>query len=168
MCPTGLLWSRANSSGAEAPFWGLGLSVAGGIVSFKVYGRRDGFGFEMVGFPFLGGGVPRSPSCGVCVSQLVCFAGVCSSVGGFGGGGLFLAAGLLRQGYGYHKIRRAFSKFYHRHSGLIVKYNIGLGALLQQGMSEPIFYGGLVCGFKLVVDSNELLEGLVLVINSKR
>ena len=38
---------------------------------------------------------------------------------------LFLTAKSLKQGYRYHKIRKAFSKFYHRHSELIVKYNIG-------------------------------------------
>ena len=68
---------------------------------------------------------------------------------------------LLKQGYRYHKIRKAFSKFYHRHSELIVKYNIGLKTLLQQGISEPIFYDDLVY-------TNELLENLILVINSKR
>ena len=48
---------------------------------------------------------------------------------------------LLKQGYRYHKIRKAFSKFYHRHSELIVKYNIGLKNLLQQGILETVFYG---------------------------
>ena len=52
---------------------------------------------------------------------------------------LFLTAKLLKQGYRYHKIRKAFSKFYQRHSELIVKYNIGLKTLLQQGISEPTF-----------------------------
>ena len=52
---------------------------------------------------------------------------------------LFLTGKLLKQGYRYNKIRKAFSKFYHRHSELIVKYNIGLKTLLQQGISEPIF-----------------------------
>ena len=51
---------------------------------------------------------------------------------------------LLKQGYRYHKIRKSFSKFYHRHSELIIKYNIGLKTLPQQGISEPIFYGDLV------------------------
>ena len=64
---------------------------------------------------------------------------------------LFLTAKLLKQGYRYHKIRKAFSKFYHRHSELIVKYNIGLKTLLQQGISEPIFYGDLVYKFKRIV-----------------
>ena len=48
-------------------------------------------------------------------------------------------------------IRKAFSKFYHRHSELNVKYNIGLKTLLQQGKSVPIFYGDLVYQFKRIV-----------------
>ena len=71
---------------------------------------------------------------------------------------LFLTAKLLKQGYRYHKIGKTFPKFYHRHSELIVKYSIGLKTLLQQDISEPIFYG----------DSNALLENLILLINSKR
>ena len=43
-----------------------------------------------------------------------------------------LIAKLLKQGYRYHKIRKAISKFYHKHSELIVKYHIGLKTLLQQ------------------------------------
>ena len=39
---------------------------------------------------------------------------------------VFLTAKLLKQGYRYHRIRKAFSKFYHRHRDSIVKYNIGL------------------------------------------
>ena len=37
-----------------------------------------------------------------------------------------LTAKLLKQGYRYYKTRQVFFKFYHRHSELIVKYNIGL------------------------------------------
>ena len=51
-----------------------------------------------------------------------------------------------------HKIRKAFSKFYHRHSELIVQYNIGLKTLLQLGISEPIFYSDLVYKFKRTVE----------------
>ena len=69
---------------------------------------------------------------------------MCSNVDEFINRNLFLTAKLLKLGYRYQKIRKTFSKFYHRHSELIVKYNIGLKALLQQGISEPIFYGNLV------------------------
>ena len=74
-----------------------------------------------------------------------------SHVDDFNNRNLFLTAKLLKQGYRSHKIRKAFSKFYHRHSELIVKYNIGLKTLLQQGISEPKFYGDLVYKFKQIV-----------------
>ena len=87
----------------------------------------------------------------IYISQLIRFARVCSNVDDFSNKNLFLTAKLLKQGYRYHKIRKAFSKFYHWHSELIVKYNIGLKTLLQQGISEPIFYGDLVYKFKRTV-----------------
>ena len=143
--------NKANSSDTEAPFLDLNLSITNGIVSSKIYDNRDDFNFEIVNFPFLDGDVPRSPSYGVYISQLIRFARVCSNVDDFNNRNLFLTAKLLKQGYRYHKIRKAFSKFYHRHSELIVKHNIGLKTLLQQGISEPIFYGDLVYKFKRIV-----------------
>ena len=101
-------------------------------------------------FPFLDGDVPRSPSYGVYISQLIRFAKVCSNFDDFNNRNLFLTS-LSKQGYRYHKIRKAFSKFYYIHSELIVKYNIGLKTLLHQGISEPIFYGDLVNKFKRIV-----------------
>ena len=69
-----------------------------------------------------------------------------------------LNAKLLKQGYSYHKIRKAFSKFYPRYSELIVKYKIGLKTLLQQGISEPIFYGDLVNKFKQIGEKSNFSD----------
>ena len=74
--------------------------------------------------------------------NLFVFVRVSYNVDGFNN--LYLTAKLLKQGYRYHKTQKVFSKFYHRHSELVVKYNIGLKTLLQQGISEPIFYSCLV------------------------
>ena len=38
------------------------------------------------------------------------------------------------------KLRKAFSKFYRRHSALVEKYSVSLKTILQQGISEPEFY----------------------------
>ena len=119
--PTELQLNKANSSATEAPFLDLNLSITNGIVSSKIYDKRDDFNFEIVNFPFLDGDVPRSPSYGVYISQLIRFARVCSNVDDFSNRNLFLTAKVLKQGYRYHNIQRAFSKFYHRHSELIVK-----------------------------------------------
>ena len=59
-----------------------------------------------------------------------------------------LTAKLLRQGYRYHKLRKAFSKFYRRHFDIVSKYNVGLKTFLLQGLSEPEFYGDLVYKFR--------------------
>ena len=87
------------------------MSITKGIVSSKNYDKRYDFNFEIVNFPFLDGAVPRPPSYGVytCISQLIRFARVCSNVDDFNNRNLFLTAKLLKQGYRYHKIRKAFS-----------------------------------------------------------
>ena len=149
--PTELQLNKANSSDTEAPFLDLNLSIKNGIIFSKIYNKRDDSNFEIVNFPFLDGDVPRSPSYVAYISQLIRFARVCSYVDDFNNRNLFLTAKLLKQGYRYHKIRKALSKFYHKHSELIVKDNIGLKTILQQGISEPLFYGDLVYKFKRIV-----------------
>ena len=72
--PTELQLNKANSSDTEAPFLDLNLAVTNGIVSTKIYDKRDEFDFEIVNFPFLDGDVSRSPSYGVYISQLIRFA----------------------------------------------------------------------------------------------
>ena len=108
--PTELQLDKANSSDTEAPFLDLNLSITNGIVSSKKnYDKGDDFNFEIVNFPFLDGGVSRSLSYGVFISQLIRFARVCSNVDDFNNRNLFLTAKLLKQGYRYHKIRKTFS-----------------------------------------------------------
>ena len=58
---------------------------------------------------------------------------------------------LTAKRYRYHKLRKAFSKFYRRHHELVSKFNVGLKSLLYQGLSEPEFYGDLVYKFKRIV-----------------
>ena len=55
-----------------------------------------------------------------------------------------LLSNFLGRGYRYFKLRKAFSKFYLRHSTLVEKYSVSLKTLLQQGISEPEFYDELV------------------------
>ena len=66
-----------------------------------------------------------------------------------------LTAKLLRQGYRYHKIRKAFSKCYQWHFDKVSKYNVGLKTLLLEGLSEPEFYGDLVYKFREIIGKND-------------
>ena len=93
-------------------------------------------------FPFLDGDVPRSTSYGVYISQLIRFARVSSHVDDFNTRNKVLTAKLLRQGYKYHKIRKAFSKFYRRHFDMIVsKYNVFGKAFFWKAFQNLNFMG---------------------------
>ena len=87
--PTELQLNEVNSSHSEAPFLDLNLSITNDIVSSKTYDKRDDFNFEIVNFPFLDGDVPRSPSYGLYISQLIRFARVYYNVDGFNNRNLF-------------------------------------------------------------------------------
>ena len=69
-----------------------------------------------------------------------------------------LTAKLLKQGYLYHKLRKAFSKFYCQHNELVSKFNVGLKSLYHQGLSEPEFYGDLVYKFKNIRDMTDFSD----------
>ena len=83
------------------------------------------------------GDVPRAASYGVYISQLIRFARVSSHVTDFNTRNKLLTAKLLNLGYRYHKLRKAFSKFYRRHSDLV-------------GLSKPKLYGDLVYKFRKI------------------
>ena len=128
----------------------LHLSTSNGFVSSKIYDKRDDFDFDIDNFPFLDGDVPRRPSYGVCISQLIRFAQVCIHVCDFNTHNICLTTKLLNQGYRCHKLRKAFPKFYRRHNELVSKLNVWFNSLLHQCLSEPEFYGDLVYKFKKI------------------
>ena len=81
--PSELQLNKANTSGTGAVFLDLHLSISNDIVSTKNYDKRDDLDFEIVNFPFLDGGVPRSTSYGVYISHLIRFARASSYVAYF-------------------------------------------------------------------------------------
>ena len=50
--PTELQLNKAYTSDTDAPFLDLHLSISNGLVSSKVYDKRDDFDFYLVSIPF--------------------------------------------------------------------------------------------------------------------
>ena len=113
--PLELQLNKANVSDIEASFLDLHLSISDGFIKTKIFDKQGDFDLDIVNFPLLDGDVPRSTSYGVYISQLIRFAQVSSHVDDFNTRNKVLTAKLLRQGYRYHKLRKAFSKFYRWH-----------------------------------------------------
>ena len=120
---------------------------------------------KFVNFLFLDGDVPQRPSYGVYISQLIRFARASSHVTDFNNCNKFLTAKLLKQGYRYHKLCKAFSKFYRRHFELIEKYHVSQKKLMQQGICNPEFYGDLVYKFKKIIGNPNLSNLLKRIVN---
>ena len=129
----------------------LNLSTSNGTVSNKIYDKRTilvliksislfwmamSHGVPHIGYTYLN--LLDSPELLLNLSNFHCRK-------------KSLIAKLLRQGYRCFKLRKAFSKFYRRHSALLEKYSDSLKTLLQQGISEPEFYGDLVYRFRKIV-----------------
>ena len=82
---------------------------------------------------------------------------MCSHVEDLNARNKCLPAKLLKQGYRYHKLRKAFSKFNRRHYESISKFYVELKSILHLGLSEPEFYGDLGYKFKKIMGSTDFL-----------
>lgn len=149
--PIELQLNKTNSSDVSAPFLDLALSINDNIISSKIYDKRDDFDFNIVNYPNLTGDVPRMTSYGVYISQLIRFARACSSVDDFIERNKFITAKLLKQGFRYEKLRKSFSKFYHRNITLISKYQTNLKYFLRVGISQPDYYGDVINKIRKII-----------------
>ena len=123
ICPSRLTVEKANTSDDLASYLDVAFIIgSGNRLCTRLCGGRDDFGFHIVSFPFLSGGIPSSSSYGVCVSRLMRCAGCCSCCGGFGYHHKLLVDRLLSQGYEVKCLRNSFKKFYGRYPDLIGKY----------------------------------------------
>ena len=111
----------------------------------------------------LDGDVPRLPSYGIYISQLVRFARCCkSSVFDFHSKNLQITSKLLTQGYRYHKLRKTFGTFLRSYSELLSKFGaISFQEYVSKGITHPVFYGDLVYELRRV-KTNRISSGQAL------
>ena len=114
----------------------------------KVHVTKKRFKCDKCDYTWLSGDVPRLPSYGIYIPQLVRFARCCTSVLDFHSKNLQITSKLLTQGYRYHKLRKTFGKFFRSYSQLLSKFcDISFQEYVSKGIFHPVFYGDLV--FKL-------------------
>ena len=97
--------NKANTSDTETSFLDLNIKVIGYNIHTSVDDKRDEFEFPIVNFPWLSVDVPKLPSYGIYISQLVRFARCCTSVLNFHSKNLQITSKLLTQVYRFNKLR---------------------------------------------------------------
>ena len=104
--PAELQLNKANTSDTETSFLDLNIKVNGSDIHYSVYD----FEFPIVNFPWFSGDVPRLPSYGIYISQLVRFARCCTSVLDFQSKNLQITSKLLTRGYRFSQTSKTIWK----------------------------------------------------------
>ncbi|KAK3104555.1 hypothetical protein FSP39_004928 [Pinctada imbricata] len=127
--------------------------------------RCDDFGFNIVNFPWLDGDVPRLPSYGIYISQLIRYARACTDVLDFHNRNLQITKKLLGQGFRFHKLVKTFWKFYKNYDQLLLKFGpIQATEYITLGISQPAFYGDLINKIRRIKGRQHMYRKCVRVI----
>ena len=105
-----------------------------GILSTKIYDKRDDFNFPITNFPLLCGNNPSSPTYGFFVSQLIRYSRACSDYKDFLYRCQLLTTRLVSQGYQIPRLRACLKKFYGRYHHLIDHYEISVSGIIMTSL----------------------------------
>jgi hypothetical protein len=108
----------------------LNIDSNGGLAA-SLCGRRGGFDFAVINFPFLCGDVPLSPAYGVYISQLIRYARACFAYEDFSKRGKLLAKKLMLQGCRESHLKSSFREFYGRYGDLVCDCRLSLAHVLD-------------------------------------
>ena len=129
--PPELEIKETTESLTSASYLDLLLTVSNGILSTKLYDKRDDFDFRIVNFPFISSNIPESPAYGVYISQLIRYARACTFYNDFISRANTLTAKLKEQGYERDKLKVFSRKFFGRYNDLISSYRVSLTQFLS-------------------------------------
>ena len=102
---------NTNISVSKCSFLDLTISVYRGNFHYISYDKRDSFGFDVINFPHLNGNIPRSPSYGVYVSQLVRFCEINDSSKYFLNNVIAMNAKFYSQGFDAAILKTKYNEF---------------------------------------------------------
>lgn len=130
--PKELVLVPEDNDGRHSPFLDLDLSIEGGVISTKIFDKRDNFDFPIVNFPNLSGNIPEKSSYGVFIGELVRYARACTHLDDFAAKTWGLVQKLKTQFFTDKLLKRAWSKFCVSHVLLIQKYGPNILDLYKQ------------------------------------
>ena len=126
-----------DKNNKEVNYLDLHLKIEKSTINYRLYDKRDNFGFNIVNFPNLTGNIPTTQSYGVFISQLVRYARCCQNLVDFKERTLSLVERLKKQGFKFPKLCKTFTKFTRSYPHLLKKYkdfyNHDLCVLLKIG-----------------------------------
>ena len=120
--PSELQLTDSSTSSTEVCYLDKNITETGDTNTpfrISIYDKRDDFTFWIVNLPQMDSNIPANPAYGVCISQLVRCAKICTSKVDFMNRLRGLSLRLRQQGFETNQLQKSFNKFFNRH-GLIV------------------------------------------------
>ena len=113
------------------------ISIANGKYFTAVFDKRDNFNFTIVNFPHMTSNIPSKPAYGVYISQLIRIGRICNSFVQFKDRHYKLTEKLIKQGYWYSGLCKAFKKFSRSHASIFSKYKCSVRKHIEEGICLP-------------------------------
>ena len=135
--PRDLELKRTTESSTSLSYLDVLITIDKGKYSTDVYDKRDGFNFHIVNFPHMCSNIPSKPAYGVYISQLVRIGRICSTYLQFKNRHHDLTAKLVKQGFWYSRLCRAFSRFSRTHASIFSKFGCSVRKHIQEGICLP-------------------------------
>ena len=111
-----------DKNNQEVNYLDLQLEIKDNFLQYKLFDKRDNFGFSIVNFPNLSGNIPTSQSYGIFISQLVRYTRCCQKFIDFQHRTHLLVKRLLKQHFKLNKLHSTFNKFAKKYHHLLQKY----------------------------------------------
>ena len=126
MYPGELTLVNTNLSPCCATFLDLGISLHYGKFKYHLYDKRKDFNFSVINYPFLSGNIPKIPSYGIYVSQLLRLCRICSKSKKFLAEIKNLNRKLVSQGFVLPTLKRKFKSFCNKYIHIWGRYGVDL------------------------------------------
>ena len=109
--PQEMVVNKTNISPCKSTFLDLTISIYRGKFLVKLYDKRLDYDFDVISFPFLDGNIPKGPSYGTFISQLVRYSRINSSFAGLVSDASNLVRKLTNQHFDVAALRNKFKVF---------------------------------------------------------
>ena len=126
--PPEMVLKNTNTSVSKCTFLDLTISIYRGQFHYISYDKRDSFDFDVVYFPHLNGNIPKLPSYGVYISQLVRFCEINDAGKYFINNVIAMNAKFCSQGFDASILKRKYENFCDKYIYKWAKLNYDIGS----------------------------------------
>ena len=120
--PPEMVVNKTNISVCKSTFLDLLISIYRGKFLVKLFDKRKEYSFDVISYPFLDGNIPKGPSYGIFISQLVRLARINNSYNSFISDVRSLVIKLVNQQFDPAALRKRFELFVDKYFDIWGKY----------------------------------------------